>query len=73
MKKSTKDINHLKKPEIGTSFRPGTIGDLSVRVGYDVRDLMMEGYELDEIYDVASGRCTLKELRQRGPRRKRKR
>lgn len=44
-----------------------TIGELSTAVGYDVRDLKMEGYSWEEINEVASGRMTLEELRQRGP------
>jgi hypothetical protein len=52
-----------------SGWPPGTIGDLSARVGCDVRELMMEGYSLVEIYDVADGKCSLEELRQRGPRR----
>jgi hypothetical protein len=59
-------------PESETGSPPGGIGDLSARVGCDVRDLIMAGYGLDEIHEVASGRCTLDELLQRRPRRRRK-
>jgi hypothetical protein len=53
-----------------TGWPPGSIGDLSARVGYDVRDLIMAGYGWDEIHEVAYGRITLDELLKRGPRRK---
>jgi hypothetical protein len=52
-----------------SGWPPGTIGDLTVRVGTDVRELMMEGYRLEQIYDVADGKYSLEELRQRGPHR----
>lgn len=47
--------------------RRGSIGDLCNRVGCDVRDLILEGYTWDEIYEVAWGRLTLEELQRRGP------
>jgi hypothetical protein len=59
-------------PKGYTVFRRGSIGDLSSRVGCDVRDLIMSGYGLDEIYEGALGKCTLEELLQRGPRRRRR-
>jgi len=45
----------------------GSIGDLCMRVGYDVRDLIMDGYTWDQIYAVANGVYTLEELFRRGP------
>lgn len=47
--------------------RPGSIGDLCTRVGCDVRELILDGYTWDEIYEVARGRLTLEELQRRGP------
>jgi hypothetical protein len=47
------------------------VGDLSLRIGYDIRDLVMQGYSWDEIQDAVYGRCTLEGLLSRGPRRKR--
>lgn len=68
---SHKSDSSKRSGRTGSGFRPGGIGDLSVRVGYDVRDLIMEGYTWDEIHDVAGGRYSLAELRRRGPRSKR--
>jgi hypothetical protein len=59
-------------PESETGSPPGGIGDLSARVGCDVRDLIMAGYGLEEIHEVALGRITLEELLQRRPRRRRR-
>lgn len=50
----------------------GNIGSVSAAVGYDIRDLMMEGYDLKEIHRVASGDITLEQLRQAGPKKKKK-
>ncbi len=49
-------------------FSPaGSIGDLSARLGYDVRELMMAGYTLQQIYGVSEGEYTLQELLQSKP------
>jgi hypothetical protein len=56
-----------------TGFPPGSIGDLSVRIGYDVREFLMAGFSLievreyskDEMMGVLLGKYTLKELRKR--------
>jgi hypothetical protein len=45
----------------------GSIGTTNAVIGYDVRELMMEGYDLMEIRRVASGEITLDELRKAGP------
>lgn len=66
------DQDRSHDPKTETGFPRGSIGDLSARVGCDVRDLIMAGYELDEIYEVALGKCTLEELLQRRPRRRRR-
>ena len=65
-----KDIPYIKRRSV-TGWPPGSIGDLSARVGCDVRDLLIAGYTHADLWDVTSGRCTLEELRQRGPSRKR--
>ncbi len=49
---------------------PGSIGDLSTRLNYDVRELLMEGYSLPQIYAVLEGEYTLEELLQKKPRKK---
>jgi hypothetical protein len=59
-------------PESETGGPPRGIGDLSARVGCDVRDLILAGYALEEIHEVAQGRCTLEELLQRRPRNRKK-
>ncbi|MFQ5420117.1 MAG: hypothetical protein ACE5EY_07115 [Anaerolineae bacterium] len=51
-------------------FRPGSIGDISARIGYDVRDLMMAGYSREQIHDVETGKITLKELWKQKPKSK---
>jgi hypothetical protein len=48
----------------------GNIGSVSAAVGYDIRELIMEGYDLKEIHRVASGEITLEQLRQAGPKAK---
>jgi hypothetical protein len=50
----------------------GNIGTVSAAVGYDIRELMMEGYDLKEIHRVASGEITLEQLRQARPKAKKK-
>ena len=46
---------------------PGTIGNLSARIGCDVRELLMDGYDLREVYGIARGEYTLYELLRKGP------
>jgi hypothetical protein len=43
------------------------IGTVSAEIGYDVRDLMMEGFTSQEIHRVRTGEVTLAELRKAGP------
>ena len=70
-------VNHLVREipyfqlRSATGWPPGSIGDVSTRVGCDVRDLLIAGYTTADFWDVTSGRCTLEELRERGPSRKR--
>jgi len=60
-----------RKTESG--FPPGSIGDVSSRIGYDVRDVLMAGFthaEINEftkedILGVMHGEYSLKELRER--------
>jgi hypothetical protein len=54
-----------------SGWPPGSVGDLSSRVGEDVRDLKISGYSDREIYEVANGHITLEELHRRGPKSKR--
>ena len=46
---------------------PGSVGDVSARIGYDMRELMMAGYSWEEIHSVLHGGRTLEELLERGP------
>jgi hypothetical protein len=48
------------------------MGEISARIGYDVRDLYMEGYTREDISGILRGEYDLKELRRRGPAKKRK-
>jgi hypothetical protein len=40
----------------------GNIGDLSVRLGYDIRDIWMAGYSDEQINGALMGEYTLSEL-----------
>lgn len=71
---ATSPIIHDPRQKLPAATRPagvepGSIGDLSTRLNYDVRELMMEGYRLDEIYGVLQGEYSLQELRQKKPKR----
>jgi len=50
-----------------TGWPPGSIGDISTQIGYDVRELIVAGYSDDQIISVVSGRRTLDELLQIKP------
>ena len=45
-----------------TGWPPGSIGDVSARVGYDVRDLILAGYSEDQIQGLVDRQYTLDEL-----------
>lgn len=49
--------------------RGGGIGDLSARLGADVRDLLRDGYRMEDIHRVLDGEITLEELLSAPPRR----
>jgi hypothetical protein len=51
-----------------SGWPPSSVGDVSARIGYDIRELIMARYSWDEINSVMHGRCTLEELLERGPR-----
>ena len=50
-----------------TGWPLGSIGDLSARIGYDVRELFIMGYTDADVREVTAGRCTLEELLECGP------
>ena len=45
-----------------TGWPPGSIGDISARIGYDVRDLLIAGYTHDQIAGLLRQEYTLDEL-----------
>jgi hypothetical protein len=50
---------------------PRTIGDWCIALGgYDVRELLMDGYTVVQLHGVLRGDYTLAELREMRPRRK---
>lgn len=63
--------NKPEKDTRDTGFPPGSIGDVSSRIGYDVREFLMAGFTHSEIYQftkeemlgVLERKYTLKELR----------
>jgi hypothetical protein len=46
----------------GTGFSRGGIGNISARIGYDVRELLMQGYSMPEIHGIMRGEYTVHEL-----------
>ena len=50
-----------------TGWPPGSVGDVSARIGYDVRDLKMMGYSDAQIQGVSLGEYTVDELLKRPP------
>jgi hypothetical protein len=54
-----------------TGWPPGSIGDLSVRIGTDVRELLIAGYTDDQIRGVLRGEYALEGLRKQRPKGKR--
>jgi hypothetical protein len=51
-----------------SGWPPGSIGDVTARIGYDVRDLLMAGYSEDQIRGLLNNEYTLDELWEQGPR-----
>jgi hypothetical protein len=52
----------MNNQEADSAWSGGTIGDLSARIGYDVRELILDGYSWRQIREVTEGRITLAEL-----------
>jgi len=50
-----------------TGWPPGSIGDVSARIGYDVRDLIMAGYSEDQIQGLLTNQYTLDDLLAKKP------
>ena len=70
MKGIEKDEEKTERPK-ETGWPPGSIGDISARIGCDVRDLKMAGYSEDEITQLLTGARTLEDLLKSGPSRRR--
>ena len=63
-------IPYLQRRSI-TGWPPGSIGDVSVRIGTDVRELLIAGYSHEQIRGLEDGEYTLDELYQQRPKGKR--
>jgi hypothetical protein len=50
--------------------RPAGIGNISAAIGYDVRDLLVEGYTMEQIDEVIDGKITLDDLFKQQPKKK---
>jgi hypothetical protein len=50
-----------------SGWPPGSIGDISARIGTDVRDLLLVGYTDEQIRGLLRGEYTLEELYRRRP------
>jgi hypothetical protein len=59
-------IPYVKRRSV-TGWPPGSIGDISARIGYDVRDLMVAGYSEDQIQGLQNGQYTLDDLLSQKP------
>lgn len=60
----------LERRSVATGFPDGSIGDISVRIGTDVRELYLDGYTQMDIHEVLQGKLSLNELLQQGPTKK---
>lgn len=57
----------MSDPKSPQKPRPSGIGGISAAIGYDVRDLLVEGYTMEQIYEVVDGKITLDELFKQKP------
>jgi hypothetical protein len=57
---------HPQRPSV-TGWSPGSLGDVSARIGYDVRDLRLMGYSDEQIRGVSQGAYTVEDLLKRRP------
>lgn len=60
----------FERSQPGGARPVGNIGTISAAIGYDVRELLMQGYTMPEIQRVVKGEITLVELLQGGPKSK---
>jgi len=68
-KKETPMAGSIKEEDSGsgTGFPQGGIGNISARIGYDVRELLMQGYSMPEIHGIMRGEYTVHELLEMKP------
>ncbi|MFH1927664.1 MAG: hypothetical protein ABIK79_05755 [Chloroflexota bacterium] len=50
----------------GLGEHPRTMGEISAVIGYDVHELLMDGYDFDDISGILVGEYTVQELLQIG-------
>jgi hypothetical protein len=57
----------------GEKAKVGGIGNISARIGYDVRELLMRGYSMEEIQGIERGEYDVHELLSRKPSKRKRR
>lgn len=65
--KNVGEINRESAPSADGGWPPGSIGDISIQIGHDGRDLKMAGFGDAEIEEVLHGKRTLENLLEKGP------
>jgi len=50
----------------GPGGYPRTMGEISAVIGHDVRELLMDGYDFDDVSGILAGEYTVQELLQKG-------
>lgn len=60
------EVPYLERRSV-TGWPPGSVGDVSAQIGYDVRDLRMAGFGDDAIDRVLRGEISVEDLLERGP------
>ena len=60
------EVPYIQRRSV-TGWPPGSVGDISARIGYDWRELKMAGYSDREIDRVVYGDLTVEELLKRKP------
>lgn len=57
----------VRSPKPTPGALSGSIGDISGRLGYDVRELLMDGYSMEQIHEILDGIISLEELQRSKP------
>ena len=55
------EVPYLERRSI-SGWPPGSVGDVSARIGYEVRDLWMAGYDAARIESIVCGQRTVEDL-----------